>query len=781
MGRICHELKNDPLVLDSFSAERLIKCGCRFLIDSDSSTRVGALRMFRYAIVSNQSVKQAIDLHVQLFVVRSLEREQKLLAERVQALKVIRRIMQIDAMQMPASLVTSLVAVASHKDDNMRRLCLETIRELALCNLQIIAETNGVKVLIDAILEPTFQDLADSLLMTLVMLLNEPATRAYIEPFIDTQVLLAPFTDTDVPAGNDRRQKWMASRNAVVKLMRSWTGIMVLTSNPQGLSSLIQLLVQPVEEDVQIAVLSTICEIFLKKMPNDKNDTLMESSSLTSMDWMPLYSQHNLLNNYFVIVLLAMMHCGILEALITLGQGSNRCLAEPAINLLADILRMASRLLPDRHCATLLSLPQLVSASSLTTTQTTRNQFKNIMNRSEREKSIRSSEMLGELASAVRASLNAGNSSVSIVSYGGSGINGVQLASKLLQDTNRPQNLPHASRVVPSATGSNSRKGSITSNLTSRELMVQELKRSMDAQMDDTTFKAPFTDTDVPAGNDRRQKWMASRNAVVKLMRSWTGIMVLTSNPQGLSSLIQLLVQPVEEDVQIAVLSTICEIFLKKMPNDKNDTLMESSSLTSMDWMPLYSQHNLLNNYFVIVLLAMMHCGILEALITLGQGSNRCLAEPAINLLADILRMASRLLPDRHCATLLSLPQLVSASSLTTTQTTRNQFKNIMNRSEREKSIRSSEMLGELASAVRASLNAGNSSVSIVSYGGSGINGVQLASKLLQDTNRPQNLPHASRVVPSATGSNSRKGSITSNLNSRDGSGAQTEYGCTNG
>lgn len=65
--------------------------------------------------------------------------------------------MQIDATQMPASLVTSLVAVASHKDDNMRRLCLETIRELALCNLRIIAETNGVKVLIDAILEPTFQ------------------------------------------------------------------------------------------------------------------------------------------------------------------------------------------------------------------------------------------------------------------------------------------------------------------------------------------------------------------------------------------------------------------------------------------------------------------------------------------------------------------------------------------------------------------------------------------------------------------------------------------------
>ena len=99
--------------------------------------------------------------HVQLFVVRSLEREQKLLAERVQALKLIRRIMEIDALQMPVSLVTSLVAVAGHKDDNMRRLCLETLRELALCNLRIIAETNGVKVLVDAILEPTFQVLHD--------------------------------------------------------------------------------------------------------------------------------------------------------------------------------------------------------------------------------------------------------------------------------------------------------------------------------------------------------------------------------------------------------------------------------------------------------------------------------------------------------------------------------------------------------------------------------------------------------------------------------------------
>jgi hypothetical protein len=44
----------------------------------------------------------------------------------------------------------------------------------------------------------------------------------------------------------------------------------VLTSNPQGLQSLIQLLVQPVGEDVQKAVLATICEIFYKRTNFEK-------------------------------------------------------------------------------------------------------------------------------------------------------------------------------------------------------------------------------------------------------------------------------------------------------------------------------------------------------------------------------------------------------------------------------------------------------------------------------------------------------------------------------
>jgi hypothetical protein len=86
-----------------------------------------------------------------------MERDQKLLAERVQALKLVRRIMEIDALQIPGSLVSSLVAIVSHKADNMRRICLETLRELTLANVAVVSEANGIKIIVDAILEPSFQ------------------------------------------------------------------------------------------------------------------------------------------------------------------------------------------------------------------------------------------------------------------------------------------------------------------------------------------------------------------------------------------------------------------------------------------------------------------------------------------------------------------------------------------------------------------------------------------------------------------------------------------------
>ncbi|CAK4241874.1 unnamed protein product [Aphanomyces euteiches] len=473
-GRITHEMKKDPLLLEQFPAERIQFSARGLLSDADTSIRTAALRVLRYSIINRSSTAQALKLGVHLFVSRCIERESKLVAERIQALKVIRRIMDVDANQMPACVVRSIVAIANHKEDNLRRVALETLRELAIANVSVVIQCNGMRTLVDCILDPTCQDLADALLMTVMYLVNEPANRDYIHSFVDVQVLLAPFTDTDLPAGTERRQRWTAARNAVVTMMRSWTGILLLTSNPQGLGALVQMLEHPVGDDVKKAVLATICDIFYTTSPLDKNGNDVDWASMSKPNKVVAATgANNLLDNYMVMVLLSMLHCGLLKALVALGTCANRSsLAEPAIELLSEILHMSARLLPDEHCTTLLALPQLVATTAYSQVDFLSDlQSKPPEDRSQRELAIRSSEMLAELAHAVGASSSSGGLASRQSSHSQT-VNGVHLASELLRGTNRPlHNYNNLSRD------------------SAREMLVFDLKVYLDNQMDDHTFR----------------------------------------------------------------------------------------------------------------------------------------------------------------------------------------------------------------------------------------------------------------------------------------------------
>ncbi|OQS07508.1 hypothetical protein THRCLA_00484 [Thraustotheca clavata] len=470
-GRLTYEMKKDPLLLEQFPVERVQYCARGLFADTDTSIRTAALRVLRYSMINSSSIANALLLGIQLFISRCMERDSKLVGERIQALKAARRLMEIDGTQVPTCICRSIIAIANHKEDNLRRVALETLRELAIANVKVVIQCNGFKTLVDSILDPTCQDLADSLILTLLYLVNEPANRDYIHSFIDAQVLLAPFTDTDAPSGTERRQRWTASRNAIVMMMRSWTGILLLTSNPQGLRSLVQLLVQPVGEDVQKAVLATICEIFYKSSSLDKSggEIVIQNDSANSEDkgMVSAAGYNNLLDNYMSMILLAFIHCGLIDALITLGTSNNRSLAEPAMELLSDLLRISSRLLPDQHCTDLLALPQLVTttalSSSMPPTET-----------KQRELAIRSSEMLAELAQTI----GSGSAARTVaVTSNTPAINGVHLASELLRGTNRPlQNFSTASLLREA-------------NATSREVLVHSLKVQMDNQMDDHTFR----------------------------------------------------------------------------------------------------------------------------------------------------------------------------------------------------------------------------------------------------------------------------------------------------
>jgi hypothetical protein len=96
---------------------------------------------------------------------------------------------QLNGSKAPTSLAFSLVAVCGHKeDDAFRRLCLETLREMAVSQPELVARANGFKPLVEAVTDGGVQDLAEPIMLTLLHVVNDSSTRTFVRPFLDLQV-----------------------------------------------------------------------------------------------------------------------------------------------------------------------------------------------------------------------------------------------------------------------------------------------------------------------------------------------------------------------------------------------------------------------------------------------------------------------------------------------------------------------------------------------------------------------------------------------------------------
>lgn len=166
---------------------------------------------------------------------------------------------------LPRGVARSLCAIAALPGDNCRRLALETVRVAAVGGaLPVVAQTGGLDVLLGGILDPTCKAMASALLLTLMFLLNDPERRRYVRPRFCLQHLLAPFSQELGPneaPSPETLGEWEAASRAIITLMRSWTGLILLSADPHGIGSLVLLLHQPVHPSLLLAVVQTIGQL----------------------------------------------------------------------------------------------------------------------------------------------------------------------------------------------------------------------------------------------------------------------------------------------------------------------------------------------------------------------------------------------------------------------------------------------------------------------------------------------------------------------------------------
>lgn len=90
--------------------------------------RASTFRCFRHILLDVTAMETMLVTSIDIFVIRSLERESKYVLERMEALKVVRKMMEINAEKMPEGIIRSLVSISMQIEDPFRGVALETIR-----------------------------------------------------------------------------------------------------------------------------------------------------------------------------------------------------------------------------------------------------------------------------------------------------------------------------------------------------------------------------------------------------------------------------------------------------------------------------------------------------------------------------------------------------------------------------------------------------------------------------------------------------------------------------
>ena len=242
------------------------------LLRHDPTVRAFTYRIIRRLLRSEKHCLLLTEYDYHLMIVVDFETSENL--NRTEAVKIIKTYLENAPFSFPVEFASSLVAVASSvrsntggseadkcvEADAFRHTALEILRGLCTTNYTVVAQVNGFKVMLDAVLDPlgkngiesksaskdfgeeeeeAGRDLADSIILAILFLLDEPKSRLFVRPYIDLKAILAPFVDLDTATERATHERRMYAKAAIVSMMRSWTGIILLTSDPECLPKLI--------------------------------------------------------------------------------------------------------------------------------------------------------------------------------------------------------------------------------------------------------------------------------------------------------------------------------------------------------------------------------------------------------------------------------------------------------------------------------------------------------------------------------------------------------------
>uniref|UniRef100_A0A673I6D5 Rapamycin-insensitive companion of mTOR-like n=1 Tax=Sinocyclocheilus rhinocerous TaxID=307959 RepID=A0A673I6D5_9TELE len=346
-----------------FTYEEIIICLRVALLNEVKEVRAAGLRALRYLIRDSSVLQTLLQLQVDYLISRCVDIQQSNEVERTQALRLVRKMITVNAQLFPSSLTNSLIAVGNdglQERDRMVRGCIAIICELGELVAHLLRQASLL------------------LLLTLKVFLDTQRTCK-----TDFHYRHSPDT-AEAQIKEDREARFLASKMAIIAAFRSWSGIINLCkSGNSGVQSLIGLLCIP-NMEVRKALLEVMYEIFRLPVPivtGDFEEALHSVDPSKFQDGWRLSdgfvaaeakvilphrarSRPDLMDNYLALLLSAFINSGLLEGLVEVVTSSDGQISVRATILLGELLHMANTILPHSHSHHLHCLPTLINMAA---------------------------------------------------------------------------------------------------------------------------------------------------------------------------------------------------------------------------------------------------------------------------------------------------------------------------------------------------------------------------------------------------------------------------------
>ncbi|KAF2860263.1 hypothetical protein K470DRAFT_276999 [Piedraia hortae CBS 480.64] len=351
----------------------------QMLLLSDCGEVVAAgYRVIRYAMSGRSSLQTIRKLQTDYFVILSLVQESRRGVDREQAMKFVRAFLDIPdgVLEIDPGVARAIVAVASNHDEHLRNIAILTLAELLVKAPMLVIQAGGLSVLSYAMGSGVYAA-PETLIDPFLHLMDPPNHRRLLQSGFEFSTAFASLTEPFIShMFEDRLQ---SSARVISALFKSWPGLMTLALHDFLPVRSVVAALYVTSMPVRSTVLDLLAEILRIKMPSwsapfiggrrlttygrvtNLNSNVEQQTKAVADE----SDKRSLVQHFLAVSLTILLRQGLLTALVLAERDApTQPLRRKTGLLLAEVLCMASELLPPSWSSGVQSLPELFDSAT---------------------------------------------------------------------------------------------------------------------------------------------------------------------------------------------------------------------------------------------------------------------------------------------------------------------------------------------------------------------------------------------------------------------------------